>query len=746
MAMAFEIEVRDGAPVRWETDGTGAAATVDDDYEPAVYAAARGDRTRYLEWLADALAPDPAVAGVEWERRFRRLGADERSPVLRLSLARVGTARRVAREIRAREAAVHPPGSVHLYDVDLDPGFRYCLDAGVDPVPDRDLRSLPLSLPAPAVAADDLTELRVDGEAAGDDRRTVRRRVREALDARDPDVLVCSTAAVVPLLAEAGVDLGRRPGYRRLADENSYVSYGRVGHSPARYSVPGRVIVDRSNSFLLDQSSVAGLWYLVRRAGKPLGELAHDSIGGVLTALEVRRARERDVLAPWQKRQTERWKRLDTLRAADRGGFTFQPESGGSDPDGAGTGVGPEPGVAGPEPGVAGPEPRGADTASRATRGGGVYEGVHELDFASLYPNVIRQYNVSPETVCCDCHDRSDVPELGYSVCDDPGFLGDVLGPLLDDRQAWKRRLREGDAGGEAADLEAKADAVKWVLVACFGYQGYRHAKFGRIETHEAINAFARGIMLTAKERVEAAGWRVVHGIVDSLWVRPDPGRSQTPIRTLAAEVTDAVGIELEYEGRFDWLAFPPRKRASGAALMRYFGRWADATDDPYKLRGIEARQRSTAPFVARAQRDLVETFDRERAPEPVCEALGRHLAALRRGAVPAADLAITQRVSRRAGEYRRATRARAALERAADLGFERSPGQSVAYVVVDDDRAGPGRVRLAFEDGDGYDADFYADRLVAACESVVSPLGWDESRIRRYLATTRDATLSRFG
>jgi len=72
----------------------------------------------------------------------------------------------------------------------------------------------------------------------------------------------------------------------------------------------------------------------------------------------------------------------------------------------------------------------------------------------------------------------------------------------------------------------------KWILVACFGYQGFSNAKFGRIECHEAINAFAREILLTVKQRLEAGGWRVVHGIVDSIWVTPDPDVDDSQRRT----------------------------------------------------------------------------------------------------------------------------------------------------------------------------------------------------------------------
>ncbi|GAB3686335.1 type B DNA-directed DNA polymerase [Salinarchaeum chitinilyticum] len=779
--MAFTIEVReDGTPVRWELDPDGGATpTADPDYEPTIYAAARDDREGALDWLADALADDPKVAIVERVRKRRSLRATEPSPMLEIRLERLDEVRQVAREIRQREHETFLPGTFTLYDVDLDPGFRYVLDSGFDPDPDRDLVTMELALPEPAVADGDVGPLRINGEpvagngstpsaadgtadvtataADADSVATVADAVESELAARDPDILLLSTGEIVPLLAEAGVDLGRRPGFSRIAGESTYVSYGQVGHSPARYDVPGRALIDRSNSFLLGHSDLDGLQYFVNRAGKPLQELAKDSIGGVLTAIEIRAARRWDgnhvteqqqddgVPAPWQKRQTEDWKSLETLHASDRGGFTFQPEP-------------------------------------------GVYEDVHELDFASLYPNVICEYDVSPDTVCCDCCDGDDVPELDYSICEHrDGFLGAVLAPLITDRRRAKRAVAALGPGNDARDEQAAVvEAIKWVLVSCFGYQGYRHAKFGRIETHEAINAYAREIMLTAKEHLEDAGWRIVHGIVDSVWVTAAPDREQAPIQEVAATITDEVDIRLEYEGRFDWVAFCPRKRASGAALMRYFGRWADETvadesaaggqaadesggigagadavdfDDRYKLRGIEARQRSTCAFVAAAQRDLLATFHREREPGAVCDRLERHLRTLRSGEVDPAELAITQRATKPAEAYEQATRAKAALERAAAVGVPRSPGQSVEYVVVDDDRSGPERVRLAFETAAAssaggsnaatnptYDAAFYAGRLVRACESLVAPLGWTEGRIRSHLANDRDATLAAFG
>ncbi|WP_265110199.1 DNA polymerase domain-containing protein [Halosolutus halophilus] len=754
----YTFEFEDGIVRQWQLTETGARPAIVEDYAPSLFVGGPNDA---LADLRDRLGSDPKVVATDFERwatDLHEAHVDDRSEVLRVALDRVGEVRTLAREIRGvYERETHAPGTFRLYDVDLAPGFRYCLDRGLDPAPGRDLRTVRLALPEPALADGVVSALDVDGEpiAAGGtgdsgdsgadagvnaDPEHVLRALANRLDRRDPDVLVVSHADLIPLLderaSELGLDgfrLGRLPGVTRLASENTYESYGQVGHSPARYRVPGRAIVDASNSFLWHQSGLEGIRYMIGRTGRPLQEAAWGSIGTLLTSRQIRLARtERGVLAPWNKWDPERFTDVETLHAADRGGFTFSPDV-------------------------------------------GFHETVHEIDFASLYPRIICEHNVSPETVGCRCEGAIDshaVPELGYEICEQDGFLPAVLDPLLDDRAAIKRELREDPPEAAADRLRAESGAIKWVLVSCFGYQGYRNAKYGRIECHEAINAYAREIALTAKARLEQAGWQIVHGIVDSLWVTPrfdDP----EPIESVVAAVSEAVGIPLEHDGRYEWVCFVPLRDsiagsangtrpgtgttdgagpsagprggvASGpaGALTRYFGK---REGGDYRFRGIELRQRSTPEFVAASQRAFVETLDRERDPEAVCDVLDRRLGELRRGAVDPTALEITNRVSKSLEAYRQRTHTVAALRRYDRHGIDRRPGQSVRYVVVDDDARGPERVRLPFEDPSTYDPGYYAAALVRACESVVSPLGWDRARIRDYLRDGTPVRLSSF-
>jgi DNA polymerase I len=318
-----------------------------------------------------------------------------------------------------------------------------------------------------------------------------------------------------------------------------------------------------------------------------------------------------------------------------------------------------------------------------------------------------------------------------------------VLGPIIDDRAGIKEELRTTDDPARAELLQARSDALKWILVSCFGYQGYRNAKFGRIECHEALNAYAREILLDAKETLERNGWRVVHGIVDSLWVQPVASEDQIPLTEVAETISTAASIPMEIEDHFEWVCFVPRRDGDAGALTKYFGAVADR--DEYKIRGIEARQRSTPQFVESLQRELLRVVDRERSPAAVADRVARALGQLRCGAVDSSNLVITKRVSKEPAAYQQRTHTVAALERAADLGLSRHPGQDVSYVVVDDDRQDAMRVRLAHESPSEYDAEFYRELVIRAAESVVSPLGWGRKDLTRHFAGVRTPSLSAF-
>lgn len=534
----------------------------------------------------------------------------------------------------------------------------------------------------------------------------------------DPDVVVTrwGDTWLFPLLLDSAAKPGAagfnpnrddRPVRRRQA--GSHFTYGQVVYRGQQVHLYGRLHIDQHNAVIAKGDGAYGLAGVLEQArvtGLPIQEVARKSPGAGITALQIVVALRQGILVPDQKQQSERFKSAAELLRADRGGLVYQPLT-------------------------------------------GLHRNVAEIDFVSMYPSIMVAFNISPETVGRGDEDTVRVPGLALTVAQtQDGLVPQALRPLLAKRVAIKGMLaRMNRRDCRYAPLQAQAAALKWLLVVCFGYLGYRNARFGRIEGHEAVTAYGREALLRAKETAEVRGYRVLHMYVDGLWVQrideTERPLTHDELTDLLAAVTAATGLPIALEGIYNWIAFlPSRQDARVPVANRYFGAF---TDGSLKLRGIAARRHDTPPWVARVQTAVLETMARVPPGRPLSDALPqmqvivrRELEALCNGRVPLPDLLVTQRLSREPDAYKTPSPAARAAAQLAAIGKARRPGQQIRLLYL---RGGdvhawdaplPTDIAARLDDGR------YRDLLLRALVDVVTVIGVDPDRATAYL--TRDS------
>jgi DNA polymerase elongation subunit (family B) len=491
--------------------------------------------------------------------------------------------------------------------------------------------------------------------------------------------------------------LGReRVPFRPARPARSFESYGRILHRSASYPLPGRFHIDRENSFLYDDAEVAGLVDAARLSRLSLQTVVRQSPGTCFTAMEMAHALSLGAHVPWKKNRPEDFRRADHLVAADRGGVIFLPPV-------------------------------------------GVHDRVDEFDFASLYPHIMVRKNLSAETLECRCCPKSPLraPGLGYRSCTRRvGLIPRTLAPLLARRLAYKAALkRRGIPAEEASRLKRRVKMLKWILVTAFGYQGYRNARFGRIECHEAINAYARELLAALVPAAEASGYSVVHGIVDSLWLRPIASDRSPDPELFARRMSEKFDLPLGYEGRYRWIVFLPAVTHGLGVPNRYYGLYEHGE---FKLRGIGGRRHDTTPFVRRFEAEVLSLFRTARDADGVRALLPRALARadlfaerLRAGDWPVDELLISHRIGQAPEAFVTFTDSVAALRQLAEAGAVRGPGEVVRFVLLDrKNRSFRHRVRAAeLLDGDErYDVGAYLELLARDAETLLAPLGVDRA------------------
>ncbi|HEY5649641.1 MAG TPA: DNA polymerase domain-containing protein, partial [Nitrospiria bacterium] len=403
------------------------------------------------------------------------------------------------------------------------------------------------------------------------------------------------------------------------------------------------------------------------------------------------------ILIPWRKSEPEGFKSGLELLTIDKGGLVFVPPA-------------------------------------------GFHDKVAELDFASMYPTIMVRYNLSPETVGCACCPHNRIPETGYSVCTRRrGLVPRTLAPILAKRVAYKERIRTSADPAQRELDDKRQTALKWLLVVSFGYLGYKNARFGRIEAHECVTACSREILLQAKEVAEDAGFRFLHAIVDSLWVKK-AGAAERDYLELARQISIKTGLSISLEGIYRWISFPPSQSRPGLAVPNRY--WGVFQSGKLKIRGLEVRRSDTPPFIREAQNRMMAVLGRaenrddfrRKIPEAV-RVLGEARMELSEGRVPLRALAISRRLSREPRDYRKAGLTAVVAQELLARGVRLRAGETIQYIITnaaDRDPASRARAYAAMTADHAYDIEKYTDLLIKSGESLLSPFGFDAAALER--------------
>jgi DNA polymerase II len=296
--------------------------------------------------------------------------------------------------------------------------------------------------------------------------------------------------------------------------------------------------------------------------------------------------------------------------------------------------------------------------------------------------------------------------------------------------------------------FKAYASAHKWLLVTCFGYLGYKNARFGRIEAHEAVTAMGREILLQAKEAAEEMGFNVLHMYVDGIWINKEGCKTVKDFDALLLSIHERTGLPLALDGIFRWIAFLPSKQDARISVAnRYFGIFQDGST---KERGIELRRQDTPLFVARVQRQLLNILSQAEDGQdlpfylPEIRALiDERLDALRRGQIPLEELIIRQRLSRELDEYHMPSPAARTAAQLKEIGRNLRPGQSVRLLHL----RGEPNVRAwdlpTTPDPAEIDLAHYRKLLLEAVETILGPIEESE-KLFPYQIQLNDVIASR--
>jgi DNA polymerase-2 len=434
-----------------------------------------------------------------------------------------------------------------------------------------------------------------------------------------------------------------------------------------------------------------------RVTGLPVQEMARRSPGAGIAAMQTLTALQRNILVPYQQQKGEVPKTYNELVVSDRGGLVFEPLP-------------------------------------------GVFPNVAIIDFMSMYPSIIVEYNISPETVGVEEEDAFEIAEMGIRISSREGLVPAALRPMVEKRVEIKRLLREmEESDARYSRYKAYKNALKWLCVVAYGRLGFANSTFGRINSHEVVSYVGRKLLIKAKEIAEDHGFTVIHAYVDSLFICKPDATKEEDFQPLLDEIARETKLPIELEEVYTWMAFvSSRQNPNLSVANRFFGLQSDGE---YKIRGLASRRQDTPPFVVNAQLQVLQTLSKEKDPgqltsllPEVLNMLQEKISALRDRKIPIKELLVTQTLSRELNEYRvPSPAARAAMQLQA-TGRNIRMGQKIQLIYTRTkqgvhawDLPGPFNPSLI-------DIDRYKELLFRAVYEVLQPLGIPENVLKNWV------------
>jgi DNA polymerase elongation subunit (family B) len=736
----------------WVISETGERVKLTDKFQPKIYVSATQDE---LERLVSRLYNSQIIASWNFAYKYTQPTDTEKSRVLELTLKDCRKTQSLTRSILKLGGylryAVHNcdlrGDCDYFFSHDIFPlafveiknekaGLEYTLLDSVTStdyaVPELRVMRLKVEIAKKGKIANfkdsigaiqvtqDEKEICID---SGDERDKLLQ-LAKAVKELDPDILVTQggdsylfpyltqRATISNILDKFILSRDNTPFTPKTPTGRTFFSYGRSFYRAGAIRLYGRIHIDQNNTFILSEAGFDGLIEIARTCRVPLHTAARNSIGSSMSSLQFYQAIKDDVLIPRTKSIPEAFKTAYELLVGDRGGFIFEPKV-------------------------------------------GAHDFIGEVDFSSMYPVLMANNNISAETVLCKCCPNSPlrIPELNYHICTKrTGIVPKTLRLIVNKRLFYKRMKDEAEDQPLREVYDKRQIALKWILVTCFGYLGYRNAKFGTIDGHMGVCAFGRETLLKAAHTAEKHGFEVVHGIVDSLWLKKQNATIEE-YTTLCNVISGQVGVPITFEGRYKWIAFLPSKMHPRIGVLnRYYGVMENGK---IKARGLEVRRRDTPRFVFDAQTKMIETLTSANNTTELHKKIPDALQIVRAyrqklidGDVPFWDLIVTKHMSIHPKRYKQHVSQVIAAEQLMKEGAEIHAGNNIRFLFIHaEDKRHDRRVKAAelIEKGVNPDTKKYLLLLYASAANLLSFAGYTTKSVYEAIKGHKQKNLMNF-
>ena len=312
----------------------------------------------------------------------------------------------------------------------------------------------------------------------------------------------------------------------------------------------------------------------------------------------------------------------------------------------------------------------------------GIHFDVTVMDFASLYPSIIKVKNLSYETVRCshDACKKNTIPQTNHWVCTKKNGLTSVLiGSLRDLRVNYYKNMAKKDTltVEEKQLFTVVSQALKVILNASYGVMGAEIFPLYFLPAAEATTATGRHIILDTINKCKESGIDVLYGDTDSLFVKkPTPKQ----IEDIITKAKMDHNVELEIEKEYRYVVLSGRKK-------NYLGVTKNGKVD---VKGLTGKKSHTPPFIKTLFYELLDILSKiksveefKRSKNKISDKITECARKVQAKEIPLQDLAFNVMISKAPRDYTKTVPQHIRAAKQLESIREIKKGDIISYVKI---------------------------------------------------------------
>lgn len=354
----------------------------------------------------------------------------------------------------------------------------------------------------------------------------------------------------------------------------------------------------------------------------------------------------------------------------------------------------------------------------------GIHFNVSVMDFASLYPSIIKVRNLSYETVRC-IHDeckKNTIPGTTHWVCTKKnGLTAILIGSLRDLRVNYYKNLSKNPALSEDQKqlYTVVSQALKVILNASYGVMGAEIFPLYCLPVAEATTAVGRFTILETIEKCKSIGIEVLYGDTDSLFLK---GPTREQIQNIVDWAKEEFGVDLDLDKEYRYVVFSTRKK-------NYLGVQKDGKVD---VKGLTGKKSHTPPFIRKLFYEILEILSKvqsenefSQSKQKIGDMISQYAKNLKARQIPLNELAFNVMISKSPSEYVKTVpqhiRAAKLLEQTREI----KKGDIISYVKIINK---PGVKPVEMARPDEIDSTKYIEFMESTFDQILSSMDLDFS------------------